>query len=47
MLHEIYTHREIFSEFYKPKQNLDCIYPFPIDFAPNGDHFGAKSMGKE
>ena len=26
--------------------NLDCIYYFPIDLAPNGIPIGAKSIGK-
>ena len=28
------------------KQNLDCIYAFPIDLAPSGIPFGAKSFEK-
>ena len=40
------THREIDPETgeFKPKQ--DCNYTFPIDLAPNGSSFGAKSIGK-
>ena len=28
----------------KSKLNLDCSYPFPIDFTPNGCLFGAISI---
>ena len=40
------THnREIFfSQSGKRKPNLDCNYPFPIDLAPIGSPFGAKSI---
>ena len=40
------SHREIFFEFGWSKQNLDCIYPPPIDLALNKIPLGAKSFGK-
>ena len=36
---------EIFSESCKYKPNLDFIYTFLIDLAPNGIPFGANSVG--
>ena len=38
--------KEIFPESCVAKPNLDCKYTFSIDLAPNGIHFGAKSIGK-
>ena len=40
------THREIFSESFQSKPNLDCNYHCPIDLVPNRSPFGVKSVGK-
>ena len=37
---------ESFLNLVEPDPNLDSNYTFPIDFAPNGIPFGAKSIGK-
>ena len=39
-------HREIYYESFQIKQNLNCNYTFPIDMAPCGIFYGAKSIGK-
>ena len=41
------THRSILSQFVNPNQIWIIIrYHFPVDLAPNGIQFGAKSIGK-
>ena len=39
-------HREIDPESGLFKPNLDCNYPIPIDWAPNGSSFDAKQSDK-
>ena len=40
------TQRYFFRNLVNPKPNLDCNYTIPIDLAPNGVPFGAKSIEK-
>ena len=39
------SYRELFSESCQSEPNLECNHSFPIDLAPNGIPFGAKSIG--
>ena len=41
-----YAHKKIFWESCKSIPNLYCNYSFPIDLAPDGFPFGAKSIEK-
>ena len=41
------VNRTIFLEFSQSEPYLDCNYTFPIDLAPNGIAFGAKSTPEE
>ena len=45
-IHKILNHRELDFESSSIKQNFDWDHTFPIELAPKGILFGAKSIGK-